>query len=152
MVHQNKVLLFHLFPTWIMKLAVIPVPEQWMKQFHSDFSSNKHHGAESSYAIDKSTLKKTLSLSSLILLCVQENRNATAIDLWWITFLTVSSKDLLGEAVLDVCDMYFRFYQQFQDLWNWWFLMVVISKNFSKLCFRSCHISGNEIVKFLLSF
>ena len=65
---------------------------------------------------------KSFILLSHSFLCPRKNKCNTGINLGWITFLKESQKDLLWEVVLDVCDMYFRFSEQLQDLWSWWFL------------------------------
>lgn len=70
---------------------------------------------------------KSFILLSYSFSCPRKNKCNTGINLGWIT-LKVSQKDLLWEGVLDVCDMYFRFSEQLQDLWSWRFLMALVSR------------------------
>lgn len=81
MVHLNMVLMGHFLLIFIIKLTAITLTEQG--KFRSDCPSNKHTVVciKNMYALNKSILGEKKEVhhlsSSLIPLCVRENKNAT---------------------------------------------------------------------------
>lgn len=132
----------HFLLIFIIKLTAISLTEQG--KFCSDCPSNKHSIVciKSMYALDKSIFgkkkKKPIIFSSLIFLCVSKRIRHRHRDQSVMNYFSNGSlRDLLWNVLLDVFDMYFRLWTHSRPLiWNWWFLMVLISMNLSNcLCF-----------------